>query len=68
MSYKFCCDDFQAATADGTDNEAWAALILVEEDGKWHIGADLPAIKHCPWCGVLVRDPPPQANPEGQAK
>lgn len=59
MSYKYCCDDFEVARQQGTDCEGWQELIIVET-GKWRIGwENLEPIKHCPWCGVELRDPPP---------
>lgn len=34
----------------GTDNEAWGGLIDFGLD-KYSMGADLPNIEFCPWCG-----------------
>jgi hypothetical protein len=68
MSYKYCCDDFEVARRDGTDNEGHEQLIGVE-GGKWHIGYDnLAPIEHCPWCGVKLRDPPPYFASDASAE
>lgn len=62
MSYKYCCDDFEAATMDKTDNEAYDALIR-PFNGRWYAGNEskLSPIEHCPWCGVKLRLPPDQS-------
>lgn len=45
-----CCQAFHDAQEDGTDNEAYQALIEFK-DGRFIIGTNLPALKFCPWCG-----------------
>jgi hypothetical protein len=69
MIYQFCCDAFRDATKDGTDNEGYASAVGICDDRTaWHIGNDLNGLPHvlaCPWCGLLLREPPrlpPHAN------
>lgn len=57
MSYKYCCDEFGQAQADGTDNEGHLSLIR-GDDGVWTMGMKLPPIEYCPWCGAKLRLPP----------
>ncbi|HEA68107.1 MAG TPA: hypothetical protein ENI07_14980 [Desulfobacterales bacterium] len=50
-----CCETWNKATKEGTDNEGFQALIWFE-DGypkTGNIGSDteLPPLKLCPWCG-----------------
>lgn len=50
-----CCDDFERAKQPHTDNEEYGPLII-EVEGPVMIGANLPPIRFCPWCGAEVRD------------
>jgi hypothetical protein len=50
-----CCSDFDKAKQPGTDNEEYDSLIYVDvDDGKTKIGAKLPPIRFCPWCGAEI--------------
>ena len=51
-----CCEDFEKAKQDATDNEGYEPLLYVDnEDGKTKIGYDrLAPIRFCPWCGTPI--------------
>ena len=49
-----CCNAFAKALESGTDNEAWSHLIWWMHD-FWKMGADLPPLAYCPWCGKKLK-------------
>jgi hypothetical protein len=53
MSYKYCCDEFEAAVRRYGEDPA-----IYEWHGYWCVRADEFVIKHCPFCGVVLRAPP----------
>ena len=61
-----CCEPFAKAQTRRTDNEGYDALIrtkceyvpqgnelkVIETEGCFVMGSDLPPINLCPWCGA----------------
>jgi len=47
-----CCPAWERAIARGSDNEGYGALIWYSVHTKgYYMGASLPVIRFCPWCG-----------------
>ena len=51
----FCCENFQDGQEIGSDADFYGRLIRTKCDVGYLIGASLPAMKFCPWCGSDVR-------------
>lgn len=57
-----CCEWFDRALEDGTDNEGYEPLVYFGEADDMDavggpgvkIGSGLPPIRLCPWCGATV--------------
>lgn len=54
MSAKYCCDEFEIAVRRYAPEDP----AIYEWHGQWCIRADEFVIKHCPFCGVVLRAPP----------
>jgi len=47
-----CCIAWELAHQTASDNEGYGPLISYDKDRNAEIGADLPPVKFCPWCGA----------------
>lgn len=60
-----CCASYVAARQPGSDNEYYRSAIHGDGDER-RIGAELPPISFCPWCGaskVAIEDREAKSQP-----